>query len=170
MASRISFDQEEVRRDMVGTREATTKARAVSMLAVLASSVVLVLVSPTFAQKSVGYKILILYFEPEGTLGSNGEQVTVTAIEGVCFEPSVTIRVSVTQEATGAAARGTFEGSCTGAPMNVPIAATVRQGVPAFEEGSALVCGSTVTRRNTDGPITDSDAWCRFITLVRAAG
>jgi hypothetical protein len=76
------------------------------------------------------------------------------------------VRVTVTQQSTGAVAEGHAQERCTGGSQTWEALATTR-GRTVFESGEALVCGfATVRDREDRGAIIFTRQWCRAITLT----
>jgi hypothetical protein len=175
MTDPIRVDPQERRNGQVVGMTPSTRTRATLTLAVLASSVVLVLVS----SPALGYKIRWPDFARQGTLSADRLSVRVSGRLGCAPEEGDwEIQATVTQEASGASAVGIAQGECLGGTQTFTTDVTAEEGGPfvgiAFQEGSALVCGLGTNRfgrsRRGASIITDSRIWCNFITLVRAAG
>jgi hypothetical protein len=69
----------------------------------------------------------------------------------------------VTQEATLTVARGIATGVCDGTTQPFTVTATIADGNPAFQPGTALACGLALTGHG--GHIAHATQWCRFIRL-----
>ena len=94
------------------------------------------------------------------TLG--GARVRATGPIGCTSGERVSIRVTVTQPATGAQARKTWTGRCTGEIQHWQVRARARPGA-RFETGAGRVCA--VARTRTAGRATDTRKWCERVAV-----
>jgi hypothetical protein len=94
------------------------------------------------------------------TYTRDGTRVRATGPIGCTSGERVSIRVTVTQAATGARARKTWTGRCTGEIQHWQVRARARQGA-RFETGAGRVCAVAKTR--TAGRVTDTRKWCERV-------
>ena len=98
----------------------------------------------------------------QATSTRDGARVRATGPIGCTSGERVSIRVTVTQSATGARARKTWTGRCTGEIQHWQVRARARQGT-RFETGAGRVCALAKTR--TAGRVTDTRKWCERVAV-----
>ena len=98
----------------------------------------------------------------QATSTRDGARVRATGPIGCTRGERVSIRVTVTQSATGARARKTWTGRCTGEIQHWQVRARARQGA-RFETGAGRVCAVAKTR--TAGRVTDTRKWCERVAV-----
>ena len=105
--------------------------------------------------------------DPVATLSRRDRHVLVTGPIACTAGEKLSIRLTVTQSATGARAEGRTRLWCTGALQRWTVRATAR-GAARFDEGLAQVCAEAITRDR--GVVTDTSQWCasQGVTLARA--
>ena len=109
-------------------------------------------------------------FDPLATLTADSRTITVTGPFG-CLptEGEAVVQAFVSQESSGAFARGSFRGDCTGQLEQFSISATVPEGMPAFQEGRVKVEAVGLNRRGTtEFTFTDIFFWGRFVQASKA--
>jgi hypothetical protein len=74
------------------------------------------------------------------------------------------IDVTITQRATGAVARGTWTGRCTGTTRRWTVA-VARAVTGRFDPGSTTACAAAAAANSKRA--TDATQWCRLVRLVR---
>ncbi|HMQ34195.1 MAG TPA: hypothetical protein PKD53_25905, partial [Chloroflexaceae bacterium] len=90
-------------------------------------------------------------------------QTVAVAGPGACGpDGQVTIEVTVTQAASGAAAAGQTELPCAGAD-DLWATTVARESGPTLAPGPARACGVATVRVGEE--VTDSLEWCRDLTL-----
>lgn len=98
----------------------------------------------------------------QATHTRGGARVRATGPIGCTSGERVSIRVTVTQAATGARARKTWTGRCTREIQHWQVRARARQG-SRFESGAGKVCAVAKTR--TAGRVTDTRKWCERVAV-----
>ena len=102
--------------------------------------------------------------DPVANVTDHGRHLIVTGPIGCTENERAYLRVTVTQQATGAVAEGRILITCTGGTQQWEVHASV-QGKETFEEGPAT---ATALARTTDrGETTDAHQWLVDITLGR---
>jgi hypothetical protein len=96
-------------------------------------------------------------FNPQAALSADRQQVVVSGPVHCAESDTITIRVVVTQPATGVVATGEREAVCTGEEQEWSVTANVEGGALA-EAGPAKGCAVAVTR--DDLGVTDTRQWC----------
>ena len=110
-------------------------------------------------------------FDPQATLRSENRSITVSGNYG-CLpaEGEALVHAIVAQESTGAFARGSFQGPCTGQVEPFTIKATEAEGVPAFQEGRVKIEALGLNRTGTSAfTFTDVFFWGRFAQATKAS-
>jgi hypothetical protein len=110
-------------------------------------------------------------FDPLATLRSENRSITVSGNYG-CLpaEGEALVHAIVAQESTGAFARGSFQGPCTGQVEAFTIKATEAEGVPAFQEGRVKIEALGLNRTGTSAfTFTDVFFWGRFAQATKAS-
>jgi hypothetical protein len=110
-------------------------------------------------------------FDPQATLTGDNRIITVSGMYG-CLpaEGDAVVNAIVSQESTGAFARGTFQGSCTGQVEHFTIRGSVPEGSPAFQEGRVKIEALGVNRRGTtEFTFTDLFFWGRFALASKSS-
>jgi pimeloyl-ACP methyl ester carboxylesterase len=79
----------------------------------------------------------------------------------------ISIRITVTQSATGARARNRWRSRCTGEVQHWQVRARARRGT-RFENGSGRVCAVAKTRTGTR--VTDRRRWCERVNVAPTRG
>ena len=92
----------------------------------------------------------------------DGTRVRATGPIGCTSGERVSIRVTVSQSATGARARKTWTGRCTGEIQHWQVRARARQGA-RFETGAGRVCAVAKTR--IAARVTDTRKWCERVAV-----
>ncbi len=100
---------------------------------------------------------------PVAILKSKGREVVVSGPAQCDQGESFEMRVTVTQESTGAMAAGECEGACTGRVQKWEVTAIV-QGDALFEEGPAEASALHCNQR--DGKASSAHQWCKDIVVV----
>lgn len=101
--------------------------------------------------------------DPVANVTDHGHHLIVTGPIQCTENEKAYLRVTVTQQATGAVAEGRTLITCTGATQQWEVHASV-QGQETFEEGPAT---ATASGRTTDrGEATDAHQWLVDVTLV----
>jgi pimeloyl-ACP methyl ester carboxylesterase len=94
---------------------------------------------------------------------NDGRLLRVTGPIGCTRGERVSIRVTVTQRATGARARSRWRGRCTGKVQRWQVGARARRGT-RFENGRGRVCAVAKTRSGSR--VTDTRSWCERVNVV----
>jgi hypothetical protein len=100
------------------------------------------------------------------SLDGAGRVVAVTGPIRCTEAERASIRVTVTQRATGAVSEGRWRGTCRRTTTTWTAKRFVRHGSAAFRPGTARACALGVTRRA--GTVTDAKQWCEAVRLVQA--
>ena len=98
------------------------------------------------------------------TQSRSGDRVRATGPLICSSGERVSLRVTVTQKATEARARGRWKAECTGAVQHWGIRAGTR-GPSRFEPGSGKVCVLGKTRAADQ--LTDRQRWCRRVDVSK---
>jgi hypothetical protein len=96
------------------------------------------------------------------TYKDDGTRVRVTGPIGCTRGERVSIRVTVTQSATGTRARKVWKGRCTGELQHWRVRARARR-VARFSSGAGEVCA--VARTRGASRVTDTRRWCERVAL-----
>jgi hypothetical protein len=105
--------------------------------------------------------------DPHATHKQRGALVHTSGPIGCTSGERIAIAVRVSQAATGAKARGSWSGRCTGAAQHWHVRARARRG-PRFANGLARVCAVGKTRLGSR--VTDTRRWCRQVAIDSASG
>ncbi len=92
------------------------------------------------------------------TAALKGAHVLATGIVACDAGERLKLQLTVTQRATGAVARGSTRGVCTGEVQEWPVRLQ-RRGPAKFAAGAAAACALAVT--SLHGKPTDAHQWCR---------
>jgi predicted ester cyclase len=112
--------------------------------------------------QSASAGIALNTIDRHATYKQEGSQVRSTGPIGCTRGERITIRVTVSQAPTGARARGTWTGRCTGDVQRWQVRARAR-GQARFATGRARVCAVAKTR--TGGRVTDTRRWCKPVSV-----
>jgi hypothetical protein len=96
------------------------------------------------------------------TYKDDGARVRASGPIGCTRGERVSIRVTVTQPASGARARDRWVRRCTGVVQHWQVRARARQGT-RFENGAGKVCAVAKTR--SASRVTDTRRWCERVAL-----
>jgi len=99
----------------------------------------------------------------DATLDAARRIVQVTGPIRCSQAEQATIRVTVSQRATGAVAEGRWRGRCRRTTRRWT-ATAVAQGSATLQTGTARACALGVTRKG--GTATDAKQWCETVRLV----
>ena len=100
--------------------------------------------------------------DEHATYTQDGARVRASGPIGCTRGERITIRVSISQAATEARARGSWKGRCTGEVQHWQVRA--RAGRQArFASGPARVCA--VGKARTGRRVTDTRRWCRRVSV-----
>jgi hypothetical protein len=127
-------------------------------LAAIVMALVGVFIAPTAFARITANTI-----DPVASLADSGQHLRVTGPMSCTPRETASLRVTVTQRATGAVAEGQTRITCTGAPQQWEIQATTH-GQATFQEGPATA--GAFARTTTSGETTDAHQWLVDITLV----
>jgi hypothetical protein len=97
------------------------------------------------------------------TYKRDGTRVRTTGPIGCTRGERVSIRVTVTQAATGARARKSWTSRCTGELQHWQVRALTRRGT-RFENGTGRACAVAETR--SADRVTDTRTWCERVRLL----
>ena len=103
-------------------------------------------------------------FDPQATLNGDSRMITVSGTYG-CLpaEGEALVHAIVSQESTGAFARGSFRGNCTGQAEPFVVRGIEPEGAPAFQEGRVKIEALGLNRTGTAAfTFTDIFFWGRF--------
>ena len=103
-------------------------------------------------------------FDTTGRVSPSGASLRIAGPVRCTKGGRVRIDVTVTQRATGAVARGTWTGRCTGASRRWTITAA-RAVTGRFETGSVTACAAAAAANSKRA--TDATQWCRLMRLSR---
>ena len=106
--------------------------------------------------------------DPTATLLGNGQRVIVTGPIGCDKGEDVEISIAVTQESTGAIAKGSWHGRCSGNEQHEQhwkVNASTDPG-PALTVGTAKVRAEAVT--SVKGNPTDSRSWWKEVNVEQS--
>jgi hypothetical protein len=103
-------------------------------------------------------------FETPLPVLADGRDVIASGHGGCTADEQVTIAVTITQSASGAAATGETVQTCTGELQTWSAMVTV-DTTSSFASGAAEACGLATT--SSGGYVTDSFDWCRDVELLR---
>lgn len=111
-------------------------------------------------------------FDPQATLNGDNRMITIFGFYA-CLptEGESAVHAIVSQETTGAFARGSFSGGkCTGQIEHFTIRAIVPEDTPAFQEGRVKIEALGVNRTGTSQfTFNDLVFWGRFAMASKAA-
>ncbi len=100
---------------------------------------------------------------PVAILKSKGRKVTVSGPVQCDLGGNFELRVTVTQESTGAMAEGECKGECTGQVQKWEVNA-ILHGDTLFEEGPAEASARHCIQRH--GKASSAHQWCKDIVVV----
>ena len=103
-------------------------------------------------------------FDPAARVTPSGATLRIAGPVRCTKGGRARIDVTVTQRATGAVARGTWTGRCTGASRRWTIPAA-RAVTGRFEAGSATACAAAAAANSKRA--TDATQWCKVVRLSR---
>lgn len=99
--------------------------------------------------------------DPIAVLTDGGRHLILTGPVGCTAGERLHTRLTLSQRSTGAIAEGRTLDTCTGAPQQWELSASIR-GKARFEPGPAVAVGRTFQR----GQPTDAHQWLVDVTLV----
>lgn len=100
--------------------------------------------------------------DAQSTSTRGGTRVRTTGPIGCTRGERLSIRVTVTQPATGARARKSWNSRCTGEIQHWQVRARARHRT-RFETGAGRVCAVAKTR--SAGRVTDTREWCEPVAV-----
>ncbi|MGH2989684.1 MAG: hypothetical protein ACRDMA_07440 [Solirubrobacterales bacterium] len=105
--------------------------------------------------------------DAHATYTRDGARVRATGPIGCTREERISIRVTVTQSASGARARESWKGRCTGELQHWQVRAHARRGT-LFQTGRGRVCAVATTR--SGDRVTDTRKWCERVQVSGGFG
>lgn len=103
-------------------------------------------------------------FDERASLRTDGRGARITGPIRCTKGGRLRIDVTLTQRKTGALARGTWRGTCTGAKQTWTLKSARVVGEARLQAGAAQACAAAVARNSKRA--TDALQWCEPLTLV----
>lgn len=104
-------------------------------------------------------------FDRTGKVSTGGRVLSVGGPFACTTGGRTRIHVTVTQRKTGALARGTWSGTCTGRDQDWLVRKVRARGAADFQPGQSEACAAAVARNSRRA--TDATQWCGAVLLRR---
>jgi hypothetical protein len=104
-------------------------------------------------------------FDTTGKVSRGGRVVSVGGPLSCTRGGAIRLHVTVTQRKSGALARGTWRGSCTGRRQDWLVKKARARGAASFRRGQSEACAAGVALNGRRA--TDATQWCGAVLLLR---